>query len=429
MRDTVFGNPRPARRVAVLFHRWVGLALAGLLLVAGLTGALLAWYHPLDRALNPQLLQVRPPVPGAGLLDPLLLREQVQARHPQAWVHYVPLQVDAGQALRFHLEAPSGLHAGREAELPFDEVYVDPYTGAVLGQRKWGAIEQGLVNLMPFVYRLHQQLALGAAGGYVLGFAALLWSLDCFAGAYLTLPAGRTPGSPGRGWWARWAPAWRMRWRAGAYKLNIDLHRAGALWLWAMLFVLAWSSVSFNLAEVYQPVMRTLFATQRAVEPPVPPVSLRAEPAMSWAEALQTARRHMAALAQREGFSVRFERSLAYDPQLGAFHYRVGSSRDVATEYVQTGLSFDVADGRVLGSYLPTGRAAGDTVTSWLHGLHMGQAWGLPYRVFVTFMGLVVAMLGVTGVYIWKKKRHARLMADSLRQRRRPPHGVSLADE
>jgi len=38
-----------------------------------------------------------------------------------------------------------------------------------------------------------------------------------------------------------------------------------------------------------------------------------------------------------------------------------------------------------------------------------GQSFPAPDRIFVCGMGLVVAMLSVTGVYIWWKKRAARL--------------------
>lgn len=38
----------------------------------------------------------------------------------------------------------------------------------------------------------------------------------------------------------------------------------------------------------------------------------------------------------------------------------------------------------------------------------MAHVWGLPYRICVCCMGLVVAMLSVTGVYLWLKKRRAK---------------------
>jgi uncharacterized iron-regulated membrane protein len=35
----------------------------------------------------------------------------------------------------------------------------------------------------------------------------------------------------------------------------------------------------------------------------------------------------------------------------------------------------------------------------------MANVFGLPYRLFVCFLGLVIVMLSVTGVVIWSKKR------------------------
>jgi hypothetical protein len=50
---------------------------------------------------------------------------------------------------------------------------------------------------------------------------ALVWTLDCLIGFYLTLPV-----STGA-FWRRWKPAWLVKWKAGAYRLNFDLRRAG----------------------------------------------------------------------------------------------------------------------------------------------------------------------------------------------------------
>jgi uncharacterized iron-regulated membrane protein len=52
----------------------------------------------------------------------------------------------------------------------------------------------------------------------------------------------------------------------------------------------------------------------------------------------------------------------------------------------------------------------GDALSFWLRGLHMARdpLDYFAYRVFIGVMGLVVAMLSITGVYIWWKKRRAR---------------------
>ncbi|MGZ8945232.1 MAG: PepSY domain-containing protein [Methylococcaceae bacterium] len=53
----------------------------------------------------------------------------------------------------------------------------------------------------------------------------------------------------------------------------------------------------------------------------------------------------------------------------------------------------------------------------WLWPLHMARILGLPYKYFVCLMGQVVAMLSVTGVYIWLKKRRARCISKKRRTR------------
>ena len=404
------------RAAAVVVHRYVGLVMAGFLLIAGLTGSLLVWYHELDAAINPALLRVEPPQASpdgaaAPLLDALALRERVQAAYPDALVNHVSFhQGRPTDARTFYLEAVP-VAAGQPAELAVDEVFVDPYTGRILGERKWGDITQGLTNLMPFLYRLHYSLALGTVGTWAFGIVALLWTLDCFVGAWLTFPVRQRRGAAaGRTWWARWVPAWKVRWQGGAYKLNFDLHRAGGLWPWALLLVLAWSSVAFNLHEpVYRPVMGMVFdmpADPRDAMPDLP--HPQPAPAMGWPAALAAARLHMAAVAADAGATMLAEDRVSYDPQKGSLRYVARTDRDISDRRGQSAVFVDARTGALLATELPTGQAAGITVTTWLTTLHMAHIWGLPLRVCMTLVGMAVAMLSVTGVVIWWKKRRAR---------------------
>jgi uncharacterized iron-regulated membrane protein len=103
---------------------------------------------------------------------------------------------------------------------------------------------------------------------------------------------------------------------------------------------------------------------------------------------------------------------VGYDPRRGLHLHRdiVTSSRDAGEfrEGGNTRLAFHGDSGAFLGIYLPTGQAAGDAVTTWLTALHMAAVWGLPFKVSMTLMGALVAMLSATGVIIWWKKRKAR---------------------
>lgn len=392
------------RAAMLLVHRYVGLLLALFLVIAGITGSLLAWNEELEAVISPQLFRVTAP-PGATRMAPLLLHARVQARYPGALAARLPLEFSDGRSVLFALRP-----LAKGQKLANDQVFVDPYTGQTLGQRRWGDITQGMKNLMPFIYRLHYSLALDGIGTLLFGIVALLWTLDCFAGAWLTLPNRRTNGEPARRWPARWWQAWKFR-RGSAYKISFNLHRAGGLWTWAMLFVLAWSSVAFNLPQVYDPAMKAVFAHQRGLESIPKLASPKLAPGLSWEQALPAARRLMAQQAQAGGFIVVAEKALLYDPQRAIYRYDVRSSHDIRQKGGHTRLVMNADTGALLGLWLPTGAAAGDTLSTWMATLHMAAMWGWPLQLLVCLMGLAVTALSVTGVHVWLRKRRAGRLA------------------
>jgi uncharacterized iron-regulated membrane protein len=269
---------------------------------------------------------------------------------------------------------------------------------------------------MPFIDSLHYKLALGTTGFWVLGIVALVWTIDCFIGFYLTLPArlGR--------FWQRWKPAWLVKRNARAFRLNFDLHRASGLWLWGVLLVFAWSSVYMNLHDtVYTWVTRAVldFRPPRTELPALPrPLET---PRLDWRAALDTGERIMAEQAALNDFSVDRPVGLGYQASRGVYYYVVRSSRDIRKKSDRTYVYFDGDTGALRLLALPTGQYSGNTVTSWLSALHMARVFGVPYQIFVCTLGLVITMLSVTGVYIWWKKRRARQLSKPYMASHRQP--------
>ena len=124
------------RATLLRLHRYIGLVMAGFLLVAGLTGALLAWNHELEAAISPALFLAAPPTSAASPMDPLDLRERVQTAQPRTFVARVPLRAESGHAVVFRLHALPDPATGATPELPDDQVFVHPFTGEMLDERK-----------------------------------------------------------------------------------------------------------------------------------------------------------------------------------------------------------------------------------------------------------------------------------------------------
>lgn len=395
------------RTAFVILHRYVGLALAVFLIIIGLTGSVIAFFPVLDRALNPDLLRV---TPGQVALDPLALREKLQAADPQAHIYFISFPEHADEALRFYAEGEIDTATKEEYSLTYDELFANPYTGARLGQRLWGHFSTERQDLLTFLYYLHYSLVLPEAlGETFMGIVALVWAFDCFVGFYLTLPARRKrtgANKAPRTFWHRWKPAWLIRMTAGRGRFYYDLHRASGLWVWPMLLVFAWSGFGFNLPRTYAAVMsRVTDYVDIGHAPELAQPLVR--PAVGWQEALALGQHYMQEQAERNGFAVEKPIALVYRRETGKYLYKVRSSRDIYHHYGATTVTIDAADGRFLGIEIPTGQHAGNTFTTWIMALHTATVFGLPMQVFVCAMGLIVVTLTVSGVAVWWIKQRS----------------------
>lgn len=403
-----------------LIHRWAGLAVALFLIVAGLTGAVTSWDHELDEWLNADIMRA----PGRGpLQDPMALAAVVEAADPRVQVSYITLALEEGHAASFLVRPRVDPATSKPFVLDYNNVFVDPVTAKITGQRDSNAVSLSRRSLMPFLRTVHYSLHIPAFWGtdrwgyWLMGGVALLWLLDSFVALYLTTPrrlkqrgdaapAHRTPPN----WWQRWKPSWLLRWKAGGYKLNFDLHRASGLWVWAVIIVVAFTSFSLNLyREIFYPVMSLVSKTTPGpYETQTPaPVGSYVQPVVGFADAVKVA----TAEAVRRGYE--------YPPSGiyygGDFAFYNVSFFDPADEAGAMGMGLsnmyiDASDSRVLGEYRPWKGTAADVFVQLQLPLHSGRLLGMPGRILMSFMGVMVAMLSVTGMVIWARKRRARLL-------------------
>jgi uncharacterized iron-regulated membrane protein len=402
-----------------IIHRYAGLTIAAFLFVSGLTGAIISWDHELDDVLNAQLMEAHS---SGKAQDSLALVRQVEARYPQARVSYVPLHAQPGRSIAFGMDGRVDPATGKMVEPGFNQVFVDPVTGAELGKREWGRVWPiTRETFVSFLYRFHYTLHLPELWGidrwgiWLMGGIAMIWVIDSFVGFYLTLPVRRRHVAPagGKSWWQRWGPAWKVRWRDGSSKFNFDLHRAFSLWTWALLFILAFTAFSLNLYnEIFYPVLKTVSQVtpspfdSRAMADKHHPIAPRIGYADVIARASNEARQRQ--WTEPAG-------SVFYAKDFGIYgvsFFKPGDDHG-AGGVGPAVLYYDGLDGRLLGERQPWKGTAADIFVQAQFPLHSGRILGLPGRILISFMGIVVAMLSVTGVVIWWRKRGARKRAAS----------------
>jgi uncharacterized iron-regulated membrane protein len=414
------------RPVFTLLHRWVGLVIAAFIFVTGVTGAVISWDHELDDLLNSHLTEVTTTGPVLPALD---LVAQIEQRDPRIRATYFALQPEVGASLSVYVQPRVDPATGRLYEPGYNQVFVNPQTGAELGRREWGqAWPITGETLVSFLYKLHYSLHMPEMWGiddwgqWFLGAIAILWTLDCFVGFYLTLPmrrerragqAAAVARQLDRGWWARWKPAWLVKWSGSSYRINFDIHRAFGLWTWILLFILAFTGFSLNLyREVFYPAMSLVSQVTPS------PYDLRdptdkhrpIEPKLGFAQIIDMARAEGQARGWAEPVGGVFysQRYGIY----GAMYFHPGDDHGAAG-VGPARLYYDGLSGELLGQRVPWTGTAADIFVQAQFPLHSGRILGLPGRIIISIMGIVSAALAVTGVVIWYRKRAARLRRDA----------------
>ncbi|MEX3692527.1 PepSY-associated TM helix domain-containing protein [Paraburkholderia sp. BR14263] len=387
------------RPMLVRLHRWFGLGTAAFLFLAGLTGAVIAWDHELDALLNPTFF--RSATPGTPL-PALELAKRLEAEEPHAVVTFMPLSVEPGHT--WIAQVAPRLNPGSQAPyaLDFNQVALDPVTGAEQGRRMWGKASLARQNLIPFLYQLHYTLFMPTKMGidfgvWTMGVVGMVWLLDGFIAIVLAFPNLKS-----------WRKSLAFRVKRGGYALTFDLHRSGGVWLWGLLIVVAVTSISMNLGtQVVRPVV-SVFSTLA----PDPFRIVAPSPALTPAEATAARERivaEAAGMGRREGITA---------PPGGLFGlptsgvYGVGYF-EAGNDHGDAGLGnawliMNARTGQVLGRQIPGRGSAGDIFMQAQFPLHSGRIAGLPGRIAISITGVVVAMLSVTGVLIWLKKARAR---------------------
>ena len=387
------------RRTLTTLHRVLGLVTAGFLFIAGATGALIAWDHELDGLLNPRFYHTAQPSPPIDAQRALALADQIEQQNPRLQVTYLPLATEQDHTLLLGVGGKLDPETGRVYELDYNQLAVNPVTGETQAQREWGSVSLSRENILPFLYKLHYSLHLPDIGMFSLGLwfmgvIAVGWVLDSVIALCISFPSRRV-----------WKNSFRFRLRGGATRLNFDLHRSGGVWLWPLILVFAITAVSMNLRDSVMLPIVSLFSTVTPDPHEGMPISPEDQP-----HTAGVTRASVVARAQQDGAARGFDAPVGgifFARQVGL--YNVGffepqnshGDGGIGNPY----LAYDSMEGHFLGAEVPGEGSAGDLFMALQFPLHSGRIAGVAGRIVVTLLGLIVAMLSVTGLVIWAKRR------------------------
>ncbi|RZK51401.1 MAG: PepSY domain-containing protein, partial [Hymenobacter sp.] len=339
---------RHQRRWFGRWHLWLGLSAGLVMAIIGLSGSVLAFREEIDAALNPTLFTVPAPAGSARLpFDEVLTR---LARQQPARRFY---------GIRYATDQPGAAYIvyGKKRT---PEWFVNPYTGAVLGQRDR---EQSFVG---FVLRLHRTLLLpGEVGGWVVGLASLTLLLLTISGLRLWLPRK----------WQHLRAALGVKFGASFQRQNFDWHNVLGLYSAPVVVALTLSGLAMTLSALIIPLLYVL-----SFQSPKPWEAARLSQSAYRAGARALPVGQVLAACQQAVPGGTVQRLALPQDSVGVYQvniWRPGAHAAGRREL----LRLDQYSGRVLFNSTTDVPDLGRAYLSWVGPVHFGTFGGLPTRV------------------------------------------------
>ena len=365
-------------------HKTIGLFLGLVFVLVGLSGSILAFREDIDERLNYSLMRVASP-PNASF-QPIseMYSSAIQAIPKDAKVErlMMPRHKNAAAILTYIVETD-------DLDSYFYEVFINPYTAKVTGQRlKIHGEDQFSQPIIQILMAFHWTLLLGANKAYLIGFIAIFFFFSTFAGLYL--------------WWLKnknWRLGLTVKWQASSERMTYDLHKNIGFYGAAFLIIMTATGAAMIFKPVTQKVT-SLFSTVSG-EPNFgkSKPSAQHEP-IHITQAIVIANRIF-----KDGkiFSI----SLPNSPT-GVFI--VGKMLDSEPNKSRTyrNVSIDQYSGEILQIQDPDNFTAGEKLFEWLFPVHTGEIFGEYGRPVLLLIGLLPLALFTTGLMRWRQKRHSR---------------------
>ncbi|HEU4530005.1 MAG TPA: PepSY-associated TM helix domain-containing protein [Steroidobacteraceae bacterium] len=386
-------------------HWLVGITAGVVLAVVGLSGAVLSYEQTILEALNPKLMRVEPA--GRAARSPHELVAKAREAFPDKTVSAITLASGADESARVVVNERG---AGGPGNRRGTTVFVDPYTGAMLGSELRGD------KALHVVEDVHRRLASADTGKLIVGISTALLLLLAGTGLYLRWP---TVASTLRVWFT---------FRTSLKGRTFLRHLHAIVGTWVLLFYLLASLT--GLYWSFEWYRDGLFAMTGAPRPQGSGAAPAAAPQSRAANESATAR---GASAARYDSSARPKAATDDGPQIAAawavFESNVPAFRTATLTLPKPGdtrfevryLDVDPVHERAYNRITIEGatvakheryddKPGGHKLMSSMFVLHKGSFFGWAGTLLMMLASLAMPLFAVTGwmLYLDRRKRKAR---------------------
>ncbi|ARU58257.1 PepSY-associated TM helix domain-containing protein [Oleiphilus messinensis] len=375
-------------RILFTGHKYAGLMLGLLLSLTGLSGSILVFDHALDELLTPELY-------GIGDPQTASLQKALEAAHNAVPEGAVATRIDLARqpgsphTIKFTAPAPENSRL---------EVSTDPGTAEVLVIREWGHYP------LTWIYRFHYTLLSGKTGKTVVGVFGFVLLFFCISGIVLWWPRkNRRAKKDLRSGNEHWKRALTISHKFGPVRFVRDLHRVIGVLATPILMVCALTGIAMVFSGPVKTIVGTFTTIHDQPDYQVVPDGqhLPLDPLMRD--------------IQKQWPDAQIKRIFLPKDRNDSLRINVNFAGESWTNHAASSIWVDPYRGEILGVRDARRLPAGDTILSWVFPLHNADALGMTARGLWLVTGTIPALLFISGIYLWMKKRN-RLLRKAIRE-------------
>ncbi len=352
------------RKLIFNLHLYGALLVGIFIVIIGVTGSIMAFETDIDRLTHPGLFRVEPQGTPLSVSE---LFKAAQKAYPGQRIGTIRLPESPTDAAKFSVKGGVG-------------VSMNPYTGAILGER-YG------VTVLAKIHQLHLRLLLTSTresaqvGANIVAAATGVLLFLVLSGIYLWWPIKRAS----------------INWSANARRINFDLHNTAGIYSAAFLLVLGVTGIAIHFDNDIETYLHQRAGTQK-IGKNTPSVPQNGVTPITPDQALQAA---LAALPGTQAFSI----SVPQGPKgsyLVALHY----PEDLTGQ--RSWANVDQFSGKVVNFQDSRTVATGTRAIILNRATHTGDLYGYPTKILMSLSSLMLVIQAITGYYMWWKKLRVR---------------------
>lgn len=233
-------------------HLWMGLASGLVLFVVCLSGTIYTFRAEIERWVSPSKYYVAVPA-GAQRMDADILIARLEK---QLHGTVTSLQIPADTSMSWQVgikgegkkkDAGKNVGKAKEAEVRPKTYFINPYTGAVVGEQGGGA-----TTFFSTMMKLHRWLLLpDSIGRIIVGIATLIFVFLIISGLVIWFPARLK----------NWKQGFRIFFKGNWKRVNHDLHNTLGFYSFLVLLIMSLTGLCWSF-EWYKDGMSTVLGSK-----------------------------------------------------------------------------------------------------------------------------------------------------------------------